>query len=88
MSASEDYIVENARQIQAAIDELDVGTLFELKELFADVHWIELGPLRRSVTRKFSERINGDGELVPRFHRVAVRGVRQNGRERMFERIE
>lgn len=91
MSASQDFIDTRLGQLQAKIDGLEIGTQFELRELFSLEDWnadVVALNLARSVTRCFKMRTHGwPTATEPRIHRVQVGGIRQNGRERMFQRI-
>jgi hypothetical protein len=90
MSASQDWIDNRIVNLQAAINEREIGgALFELKDLVSHGAWNELGNLQNSVTKCFKKRITGfSDQEEPCLTNIQVRRVRQNGRERMFQRID
>lgn len=91
MSRSQDEIDARIEQLQQAIDNLDVGDAFELKELFDLRDWLVATDnlrLAKSITVCFKRRINGwPVSVEPSIVNVQVGEVRPNGRERMFRRI-
>lgn len=92
MPASQDAVDERLDQIQKAVNALEVGFVFELKDLFEEDDWrksIFEKKLAKSITKCFKKRICGwPGSLKPVLVNVQVGDVRTNGRERMFARID
>lgn len=90
MPVSQEAIDARIAMLQEAIDLRNPGDLFELKELFGEQDWLDATDnhrLAKSLTACFKRRIVGwPGSEDPQITNVQVGGVRQNGRERMFER--
>ncbi|MDF3384841.1 MULTISPECIES: hypothetical protein [unclassified Sulfitobacter] len=91
MSQSQDEIDARIDQLQQAVDSFNVGSEFELKDLFEPRDWLAATDnlrLAKSITVCFKKRIIGwPSSIDPVIQNVQVGNVRQNGRERMFRRI-
>ena len=91
VSQSQDEIDARIDQLQQAVDSFNVGSEFELKDLFEPRDWLAATDnlrLAKSITVCFKKRIIGwPSSIDPVIQNVQVGNVRQNGRERMFRRI-
>lgn len=92
MSQSQEATDNRALQLQEAINQREMGDLFELKELFEADDWLLATDnlrLAKSITGPFKRRIAGwPGSVEPCFTNLQVCHVEPNGRERMFRRIQ